>query len=46
MRSGRKFVGNGEVWPGDRGNGDRVTGKIMSRGVVECVCIISIYKEV
>lgn len=46
MRSGIELVGNGEVWPGYLGNGDRVTGKIMSLGVVEYACIISMCKEV
>ena len=46
MRSGIKLVGNGEVWPGCLGDGDRVTWKIVSLGVVECVCIMSMCKEV
>ena len=46
MRSGIGMVGNGKVRPGDRGNGDRVTGATLSPGVVERVCIISICEEV
>lgn len=46
MRSGIGMVGNGEVWPGCLGDGDRVTGATLSRRVVEYVCIISMCKEV
>lgn len=46
MRSGIELVGNGEVRPGYLGNGDRVTGKIVSRRVVERVCITSMCEEV
>ena len=46
MRSGIELVGNGEVWPGELGDGDLVTWEIMPPGVVECVCIISICEEV
>ena len=45
MRSGIGMVGNGKVRPGDRGNGDWVTGATLSWRVVECVCIISICEE-
>ena len=45
MRSGIELVGNGEVWPGCLGDGDRMTGATLSPGVVECVCIISICEE-
>ena len=46
MRSGIGMVGNGEVWPGEWGDGDWVTSEIMPPGVVEYVCIISICEEV
>ena len=46
MRSGIGMVGNREVWPGEWGDGDWVTGEIMPLRVVECVCIISMCEEV